>query len=216
MAAPLTIDIWSDVICPYCYLGERYLIQALQLFEHADEVVIAYHAFELNPGARSQYDESLNELVARKYAIEVDQAATAHQRLEREAASAGLTWNLSQARPANTFDAHRLIALARDQSRGGAAVHRLFRAYFEEGELVSDRATLLRIGDELQLQNVDEMLTSDDYVDLIRAEETEALNLGIAGVPAMLIDSKFMVNGARSPEDLIAVLDRAWKRRAVR
>jgi len=105
MSVPFTIDIWSDVVCPFCYLGQRQLAGALEQFEHRDDVVIAHHAFELDPRAKFSYDRPLAELVARKYDMPVERAESLHHQLETEAAALGMTWSLSSAQPTNTFDA---------------------------------------------------------------------------------------------------------------
>jgi predicted DsbA family dithiol-disulfide isomerase len=211
--SPFTIDVWSDVVCPFCYLGKRQLALALERFEHADAVRVRFRAFELDPRARDTYDQTLDELVARKYGLAPERASALHARLEGEAAALGMRWDLSRARPSNTFDAHRLIALGADQGRGAATVERLFAAYFCEGERVSDHATLARIGAELDLEGVDELLGGDGYADEVRADEADALELGITGVPAMVLDRRFMVSGAQPVGDLVAILARAWARR---
>ncbi len=212
---PFTIDVWSDVVCPFCYLGERQLHQALARFAHADAVVIQFHAFELDPNARLRYDRPLADLVAHKYDMPVERAHNLHERLESEAAALGMTWSLATAQPTNTFDAHRLIALAAEQGVGAAMVDRLFAAYFTQGELVSDHATLERLGDEVGVRGVSEMLASSAFSNDVRVDEADAMELGISGVPAMLLDGRFLVSGARPVEELVDVLTRAWDRRAV-
>ncbi len=213
MSTPFTIDIWSDVVCPFCYLGERQLAQALTEFEHADEVVIAHHAFELDPHARLSYDRPLAELVARKYDMPVERAEGLHHRLESEAAALGMTWSMASAQPTNTFDAHRLIALATTQGRGAAMVERLFAAYFVEGRLVSDHDTLVELASDVGVTGAREMLDSADFTDDVRADEEDAMELGISGVPSMVLDRKFMISGARGAEEILSGLRRAWSRR---
>ena len=213
MNVPFTIDIWSDVICPYCALGKAHLERALATFDHANDVVIAFHAFELDTHARASYDDSLDELVARKYGLRVDQAASSHQRLECEAAELGLTWSLSTARPGNTFDAHRLIALAESQGRATAMINRLFVAYFSEGVLISDHDQLAALAHEVGVVGAPEFLESDALSESVRADEENALELGISGVPAMMLDGRFLVIGARPAHELGEILGRAWDRR---
>jgi predicted DsbA family dithiol-disulfide isomerase len=209
------IDVWSDVVCPFCYLGHRQQNAALSQFTHADVVRVRYRAFELDPHAKLSYDHSLAELVARKYALDVDQAEKLHGRLESQAATLGMTWSLANAQPSNTFDAHRLLALAVSQGSGARAVERLFAAYFCEGQRVSDHATLRQLGDELGLCDVDAMLLSDEFVADVRGDEADAVELGISGVPSLLLDQRFMINGAVGTDEMLSVLERAWSRRAV-
>jgi predicted DsbA family dithiol-disulfide isomerase len=212
---PFFIDVWSDVVCPFCYLGHRQLAQALSRFEHADVVRLRYRAFELDPAAKTHYDYSLDELVARKYGLDTARAHALHERLEAQAAQFDMAWSLSTAQPSNTFDAHRLIALAVAQGQGSAAVERLFAAYFRDSQRVSDHAVLATLGSELDLSGVDEMLNSDAFTSDVRGDEADALELGISGVPALLLDRRFMINGAVGDGEMLAVLRRAWARRAV-
>jgi predicted DsbA family dithiol-disulfide isomerase len=211
--APFTIDIWSDVVCPFCALGEAQLRHALAQFEQRDQVVIQFHAFELDTHAKASYDQPIAELVARKYSSEIS-AVERHQRsMEAEATKLGLTLDFTKVRHANTFDAHRLIALAKSQGLGNAMVDRLFAAYFAEGELVSDHATLVRLADEVGVHGAAATLASDLYADEVRADEEAASELGISGVPAMVLDGRFMVVGAQGVDALTNVLARAWARR---
>jgi predicted DsbA family dithiol-disulfide isomerase len=210
----LVIDVWSDVVCPFCYLGTRQLQQALDRFEHRDEVVLRHRAFELDPRADLAYDRPLAELVAAKYDLPVARAHAMHERLEAQARALGMTWSFANARPTNTFDAHRVIALASTQGLGDEMSERLFRAYFSEGELVSDHRRLSELAREVGVSEVDELWTSDAFTDVVRADEEAALELGITGVPSFLMDAKFMVMGAQDSEQILDVLQRAWARRA--
>jgi predicted DsbA family dithiol-disulfide isomerase len=214
MDETFVIDLWSDVVCPFCYLGSRQLEAALTLFEHRDDVVIRHRAFELDPHAQLAYDRPLAELVAAKYAIPVSQVHTMHERLEANAEALGLTWALERAQPTNTFDAHRVIALAESQGAGEVVSDRLFRAYFSEGELISDHQRLSDLANEVGVGDVDTLWDSDAFVDVVRADEATAQELGITGVPCFLMDSKFMVSGAQGTEQILDVLRRAWARRA--
>jgi predicted DsbA family dithiol-disulfide isomerase len=214
MSEALIVDVWSDVVCPFCYLGSRQLHDALQQFEHGQDVVIRHRAFELDPKAKLAYDRPLADLVAAKYEIPVSQVHAMHDRLLSNAQSFDMTWSLDTAQPTNTFDAHRVIALASSQGLGDAASDRLFRAYFSEGELISDHARLSVLASEVGVRDVEALWESVAFSDHVRADELAAQELGISGVPAFLIDSKFMVSGAQGTEQLLDVLRRAWARRA--
>jgi predicted DsbA family dithiol-disulfide isomerase len=210
----LVIDVWSDVVCPFCYLGRRQLAEAIAQFEHRGDVTLRQRAFELDPRAKLAYDRPLAELVAAKYAIPVAQVHTMHERLEGQARELGMTWSFATAKPTNTFDAHRVIALASTQGRGDEASERLFRAYFSEGELVSDHQRLSVLAGDVGVRDVDGLWESDAFVEVVRADEATAEELGITGVPCFVIDSKFMVTGAQGVEHILDVLRRAWARRA--
>jgi predicted DsbA family dithiol-disulfide isomerase len=208
------IDIWSDVVCPFCYLGSRQLAQALERFDHREEVVLRRRAFELDPNAQLAYERPLAELVAAKYDIPVAQVHTMHDRLLASAQALGLTWSLETAQPTNTFDAHRVIALASSHGLGDEMSERLFRAYFSEGELLSDHGTLSDLAREVGVLGVEVLWESDDFADVVRADEAAAHELNITGVPSFLMDAKFMVSGAQGTEQILDALQRAWARRA--
>lgn len=214
MSESFVIDIWSDVVCPFCYLGTRQLAQALERFEHRGDVVLRHRAFELDPRAKFAYDQPLAEMVAAKYAIGVTQVHAMHERMGRDAQALGMTWSLETAQPTNTFDAHRVIALASSQGLGEEMSERLFRAYFSEGDLVSDRGRLSELAGEVGVIDVGSLWEGDAFADEVRSDEAEAQELGISGVPSMRIDSKFMVTGAQGSEQILDVLQRAWARRA--
>ncbi len=214
MNEQLRIDLWGDVVCPFCYLGTRQLYLALDQFEHRERVVIRYHAFELDPAAPRDEQRTLDEVLAAKYSMPLERARALNGRVEGEAAALGMTWSLRDARPTNTFDAHRLMARATDQGRDGAMSERLYRAYFSDGELLSDHSTLARLASEVGVVDAEEVLASGDLADRVRSDEAAAQELGISGVPAFAIDDKFIVVGAQGADQLLSVLERAWARRA--
>jgi predicted DsbA family dithiol-disulfide isomerase len=143
----------------------------------------------------------------------VERARALNDRLEGEASALGLTWSMKDARPTNTFDAHRLIALASSQGKSAAMSERLFRAYFSDGLLVSDHQILASLANEIGVEDVASLWSSDLYTGEVRSDEAEAMELGITGVPSLLIDGKFMVVGAQGAEHILNALTRAWTRR---
>ena len=214
MSDPFFIDLWSDVVCPFCYLGARQLQLALDRFENVGDVVIRHRAFELDPKAPTDYDLSLPELLAKKYSMPIERAKALNDRLEGEASVLGMTWSMKDARPTNTFDAHRVIALSVTQELDQVMSERLFRAYFCEGQLVSDRVVLTALANEVGVVGVEELWSSDAFSSAVRADEDDARELGITGVPSLLLDEKFMVVGAQCADQILDVLQRAWARRA--
>jgi predicted DsbA family dithiol-disulfide isomerase len=214
MSDPFFIDLWSDVVCPFCYLGARQLQLALDRFENVGDVVIRHRAFELDPKAPTDYDLSLPELLAKKYSMPIERAKALNDRLEGEASVLGMTWSMKDARPTNTFDAHRVIALSVTQELDQVMSERLFRAYFCEGQLVSDRVVLTALANEVGVVGVEELWSSDAFSSAVRADEDDARELGITGVPSLLLDEKFMVVGAQGADQILDVLQRAWARRA--
>jgi predicted DsbA family dithiol-disulfide isomerase len=212
MADALIIDVWSDVICPFCYLGSRQLAEAIEQFEHRDEVVVRHRAFELDPSTPTTLDQPLEELVAQKYHIPVERSRAMHRQMEDQARSFDMEWSFASAKATNSFDAHRLISLAESQGLGEAMSQRLFKAYFSDGLLISDHEVLNALAEEVGVGSAPSLWTSDAFTTDVRGDEAEAAELGISGVPAMLMDNKFMVLGAQGTEKITETLRRAWER----
>ncbi len=213
VTSQLFVDVWSDVVCPFCYLGQRQLRDALERFDARDTVVVRHHAFELDPHATRAYPGSLDEMLAAKYSMPLAQAHALNQRVVDAASHLGMQWNLDIARPTNTFDAHRVIALATAQGRGSAMSERLFRAYFSEGELISDVATLVNMAAQVGVTGADVVLLGDDYTDAVRQDEHLAARIGITGVPALIFDGSLHVSGAQGSDAMLDALRTAWARR---
>lgn len=210
MPETLTIDVWSDVVCPFCYLGHRQLHDALARFEHRASVDVRYHAFELDPRAPLADGTALNEMLASKYSITLAQAAAMNQRVADLAQELGMSWRLERAQPTNTFDAHRVIAHAARQGRQVEMLERLFRAYFCDGELVSDPATLTRLATAAGVTGVADVLESDLGAQEVRDDESLASRIGITGVPALIFDRRIHVSGAQGTDAMYDALNTAW------
>jgi predicted DsbA family dithiol-disulfide isomerase len=206
------VEIWSDIVCPWCAIGKRRFEKALAQFEHRDAVKVSWRSFELNPGAERGYDGTLNEWLARHKGIGIQQAAAMNDNVAALAAKEGLTFNLDQARPANTFDAHRLTHFAELLGKRGEMTERLFRAYFEEGEAVDDAGTLAKLAGEagLDQEEAAKILQGEDFVQAVRAEEEKAVRMGIHGVPFFLIEGKYGISGAQGPERFSLGLRQIW------
>lgn len=208
----MKIDIWSDIMCPFCYIGKRRLEAALEGFEHKDEVELVWHSFQLDPTIQSQQGKNLYEYLAERKGMPLERSKQMHDQLTQTAKEAGLTYNFDTAVIANSFDAHRLIQLAKQHGLGDAAEERLFKAYFTEGKDVSDHATLLQLGTEIGLKDaeVKQMLESNAYADAVRADITTAEQLRINGVPFFVLDNKYGVSGAQPVELFSNALQQAW------
>jgi predicted DsbA family dithiol-disulfide isomerase len=211
MSDLLTVDLWSDVVCPFCYLGARQLVRAIDIFDHPVEVT--HHAFELDPHALASTDESLEDLLSQKYQMPVEQARSAHRRLQAQGREIGIDFSFDTVRHANSFDAHRLIGLAASQGHGDSMATRLFRSYFSDGLLISDRATLSTLADQVGVSGANDLWTSEAFVEDVRKDEVDAHNLGINGVPAFLIDERVMVSGAQGVDAIVRALSQAWTTR---
>lgn len=204
----MKIEIWSDVTCPFCYMGKHYFGNALDRFSHADEVTTVWKSFELDPDAKAEPEEDIYELLASKYGQSREWAVEANRDLKLRASQIGLSFNPDDIIPSNSFDAHRLVHLAAGHGLENEALERLFAAYFSNGENIADWGTLKRIAEEIGLPaaEVEEMLSGDKYAEEVRADEKEAVELGIRGVPFFLIDRKYAIRGAQPEEVFLRVL----------
>jgi len=208
----MRVDIWSDVVCPWCYVGKRRFEAALADFPHRDSVEVRWRSFELDPRApRVREGDRLGHLAA-KYGITREQAQAMERTITEAAASLGLELRLDRARGGNTFDAHRLLHLAEALGLGNAVEERFLQAYFTDGEPIGDRDVLRRVAVEAGLPGaeVDEVLAGDRYADAVRADEAQARAYGATGVPFFVIDETYGISGAQSPEVFTNVLERAW------
>ena len=169
----MDVEIWSDIACPWCYIGKHRFEAALEQFEHRDEVSVTWRSFELDPGAPHERTGDRAERLAEKYGMTVQQAREAEERLRAVAAGEGLPFHFDIARSGNTFDGHRLVHLAETHDRQDAMKERLLRAYFTEGELISDHDTLVRLAVEVGLdaQEVRGLLEGESYADEVREDE---------------------------------------------
>ena len=208
----MKVEIWSDVVCPWCYVGQRNLEAALAEFPHADEVTVEWRSFELDASTPQQMDLSMDEVLQRKYGMSPDEATAANRQMTELAAKVGLEYHLEKVQIGNTFDAHRLIHLADTQGLGGAMKERLLAAYFTEGRSVSDPAELADLGVEVGLDRtrVDAVMAGDEFGAEVRADEAQAVELGCTGVPFFVVDGKFGIPGAQPPDVLLRLLNRVW------
>ncbi|OFE15327.1 dithiol-disulfide isomerase [Humibacillus sp. DSM 29435] len=211
----MKIDIWTDIVCPFCYLGRGYLETAIAGFEHRDEVELTWHSFELDRNAEAVSQQGLIDMVATKYGASREQTVAQHESMATAAREIGLEFNWEAARPGNTFDAHRLVHLAAERGLDGAAHERLMQAYFAEGRPIGDRETLADLAAEIGLDRdeVVAMLESDDYGNHVRSDQATATMLGITGVPFFVFDRKYGVSGAQPVDVLTQALETAWSTR---
>jgi predicted DsbA family dithiol-disulfide isomerase len=209
----LTVDIWSDVVCPWCYIGKRRFEAALSRFEHRDDVSVVWHSFELDPDAPRIHESDPAERLAAKYGMSVADAEARQGEVAGLAALEGLRYDLAGARGGNTFDAHRLIHLGAEHGVAGAVKERLMRAYFTEREPIGDRDTLERLAVDAGLPEGDVRATldGDRYADAVRADERAATQLGIRGVPFFVLDRKYGLSGAQPADVILQALEQAWR-----
>jgi predicted DsbA family dithiol-disulfide isomerase len=208
----MNVEIWSDVVCPWCYIGKRRFERAVASFGHPGEVTVTYRSFELDPDAPAQRHGTHAEHLASKYGMTVAQAEQASRQMTQRAAAAGLEFRFDLIRGGNTFDAHRLLHLAKDHGLQPEMKERLLRATFTEGLPIADQPTLVRLATEagLPAEQVQAVLDGDTYADAVRADEQQAARYGITGVPFFVADGTYAVSGAQEPEVLLQLLQRAY------
>ena len=208
----MRIDIWSDLVCPWCYVGKRRFEQALAAFEHSDAVEVVHRSFQLNPSAPKGETAPRRDVLKAKYGLTDAQADQMDAKMERTAAEAGLEYHLAGGLTGNTFDAHRLLHLARDRGLQDAAIERFYRAYFTERRSLFDRESLVTLAVEAGLtrQEVQSVLEGDAYADAVKADGEEARAAGANGVPFYVIDGRYAVSGAQPAHVFVETLARAW------
>lgn len=211
----MKIEIWSDVVCPWCAVGKARLDTALAAFPHAEEVAVEFRSFELDPTAPLAGGEPMVDVLARRYQTTPEQAVAMMSRVADLAAQEGLVMHMERTRHSNTTAAHRLLHLALDS--GGADLQArvnadLMAAHFEHGLDVGDQDVLRRVAVEAGLDpgDVDEVLASERYADAVAADVRQARAYGATGVPFFVVDEKYGVSGAQSVEVFTQVLERAW------
>ena len=207
----MKIEIWSDVVCPWCYIGKRRLEHALLDFEHAGEVEITWRSYQLNPGAGPRAVPTLDSLEKRFG----PQSKAMVGRIADLAAAEGLAFDYGSALSVNTLDAHRVLHLAADLGLGGAAKERLLRAHFAEGADLSDREKLAGLLSEVGVpaERVHATLAGDEYADAVRADIEEAHALGVSGVPFFVLDRRYGISGAQPAELFLGALRQAYAER---
>lgn len=212
---PLRVDIWSDVVCPWCAIGKANLDRALERFAEADRVEIVWHSFELDPHAAVVRAGEYAEALARKYGTSREQAQGMIDRMAATGAAAGVEMRFDRVRPGNTFDAHRLIHLGADRGIQTQVKERFLRGYLSEGAAIGLPEELERLAVDagLDADEVARVLESDTYAAEVRADEADAHRLGATGVPFFVFDGRYAVGGAQPPEVLLEVLQRCWQER---
>ena len=211
----MDVEIWSDVACPWCYIGKRRFEAALAQFEHADDVNVTLRSFELDPSAPPEREGDSATSLAQKYGISVERAKEMHQRVTDAAAGEGLPFRLDMQRRGSTFDAHRMIHLAEEHGLQDEMKERLMNGYFTEGELVSDPDTLVRLAAEVGVPEDEARatVTSDRFAEQVRNDERTAAQIGISAVPTFVVDRALGVSGAQPPEQLLELLRQGWANR---
>lgn len=208
----MLVEIWSDIVCPWCLVGKARFEQALTAFPHRDAVEIVWRAFELDPDAPTEREGDYADHLARKYGGGRAAGQAMIDRMTGTAAEAGLKFRFDRARPGNTFDGHRLLHLARERGRQDEVAERFFRGYLTEGEPIGRPEALRRLAVEAGLDpdEVDTVLAGDGYAEAVRADERRARELGVGAVPFFVLDGRYGLAGAQPAELLGRALVHVW------
>lgn len=195
-----TVEIWSDILCPFCYIGKRRFQAALAAFPQRDKVEVIWRSFELNPDAKRDSQKNIYEHLAEKYGRTVEWAREQNANLARQGTPLGLNFDFDHLIPTNSFDAHRLLHFAKSKGRQDAVSEKLFAAYFTEGKHIGRIETLLVLAVDagLDAKETEAVLRSDAFTEAVRADEDEAQLFGLTGVPAFVCNRKYLISGAQA------------------
>ncbi len=209
----MKVEIWSDVMCPFCYIGKRKFEQALTEFAHRDEVSITWKSFQLAPDMQTEPDKTIDQYLAEHKGIPLAQAREMNAHVTKLAKNVGLTYNFDKAVVANSFDAHRFSHLARQHGLQDIAEERLFAAYFTEGKNTADYDTLVQLGIDIGLDatEVRNMLNSNLFAEDVRADIREAQQIGVSGVPFFVFVHKYAISGAQDSNIFLQALNQVWQ-----
>ena len=209
----MQITIWSDFVCPFCFIGAKHLEKALETFEHADEVEIEYKSSQLEPGAKYTQGQTYQEAMMERKGISAAQVDQMTSQVSEMAVNAGLNYNFDDMKLTDTFPAHRVFQYAKEEGKGIEFFNKLYEAFFLNGELISDDAVLSRIGSEIDLDasRVDEILADEKIYDKEVVNDIfEAQQVGVQGVPFFVFNNKYGVSGAQPVETFEQVLTQVY------
>ncbi|BCB03843.1 DsbA family oxidoreductase [Bacillus sp. KH172YL63] len=209
----MKIEIWSDYVCPFCYIGKRRLEEALNQFAHRDQVEISYKSFELDPNAPVDTNENIYEILSKKYGTSLQQAKTMAEGVAGQAAAAGLDFRFDSNVPTNTFDAHRLTKYAGTKGKEAELTEILLHAHFTLSQHIGDRKTLSELAAQagLDAREAALLLESEEFSEEVRKDEEEARQIGVQGVPFFVINRKYAVSGAQPSDVFLNSIKKVWE-----
>jgi len=209
----MKVEIWSDVVCPFCYLGKRKFEKAMDQFPFKDKVEVIWHSFQLDPLIQHTPGMNIHEYLAGRKAITVENAKEMHSRMAERVKEFDLLYDFDKIVPANTFHAHRLIQYAKSMGVQDAAEERLFHAYFTEGKDIGDLNVLAQLAEEIGLnkETTKDILESTKFTDEVKHDLYEAHTIGVTGVPYFVFHDKYAISGAQASEMFLGALNRTWK-----
>nr|WP_315152494.1 DsbA family oxidoreductase [uncultured Flavobacterium sp.] len=208
MSSPITIQIWSDIMCPFCYIGKRRLASAIAQFEYKNAVTIEWKSFQLDANFVATKEDSLVEHLAEKYRKDTDWAQQLLDDMTQNAKNVGLDFHFEKAKMANSYNAHRLLHLAKEKEVADSLKELLFKAYLTDGLDINNIAVLTALGKEVGLEeeSIHSVLSSDKFGDAVRKDQQEAQAIGVQGVPFFVLNTKYAISGAQYPETFLDAL----------
>lgn len=208
----MKVQIWSDVMCPFCYIGKRRFEQALQQFDNKADIEVEWKSFQLNPHLKTDPSLNVTQYLADIKGWTIDHARQMNDHVTQMAAEVGLTYHMDKAIVANSFDAHRFAHLAKQNGKGEDAEEALFNAYFAEGKNIADHDTLAGLGESIGLDKalVEQTLATNQYAADVQQDVAQAQQLGISGVPFFVLDNKYGISGAQAVPVFLQTLEKAY------
>ncbi|MCL6574255.1 MAG: DsbA family oxidoreductase [Bacillus sp. (in: Bacteria)] len=210
----MKIEVWSDYVCPFCYIGKRRLEEALNQFPNKDQIEVEFKSFELDQNSPKYSSQNIHEVLATKYGMSIEKAKQSNLGVGQQAETVGLTFNFDDMKPTNTFDAHRLAKYAKTQGKAAEVSEKLLNAYFTESKHIGDVETLADIAaaEGLNRQEALNVLTDENaYASDVRQDEALAQQYGVRGVPYFVINQKYAISGAQPVQTFTGALQKAWQ-----
>lgn len=206
----MKIEVWSDFVCPFCYIGKRRLEEAIQTTGLGDQIEVVFKAYQLDPNTPESSNESMLDDLASKYKVSVDEAKNMLTNIAEQAKTVGLEYKIDDMKVANTFKAHRVAKLAEQKGLADKMTEKLLHSYFVEGEAIGDKDVLLHIAENVGLKKdeVEQVLDSTDFTDEVNADIREARQIGVQGVPFFVINRKYAISGAQPAEAFANALEK--------
>ena len=206
----MKIEVWSDFVCPFCYIGKRRLEEALEQTGFISQAQVEFKSFELDPNTPKPSEKTMYEVLAEKYGSTVEAAKTMTAGVVEQAKTVGLDYNFENMKPANTLDAHRLVKWASAQGKAEEANELLLHAYFIEGKDIGNNDVLLELMESLELsrEEAEKILNSKEYLADVRIDIAKAGQIGVRGVPFFVINDKYAISGAQPTETFISALQK--------
>ena len=216
----MKVEIWSDVVCPFCYIGKRHFENALVQFSDKDKIEVEWKSYQLDPDYvyNAEKPEGEIEYLSNRKGISHQETEKLLANVTNMASKAGLDYNFDKAIVANTFDAHKIIQLAKKKGMSDKAEERFFQAFFMLGENINEKSTLMKIAAEIGLtaEDTEDALMGDTYAYEVSNDIQEARHIGVGGVPFFVFDRKYAVSGAQPVESFLQTLEKSfeeWKQK---